>query len=75
MTRDKHGWRFNGALLRSQRTASKRTQRQVAAELGVAVASVVWWETGRKIPEPLRLPVVARAYGCKIDDLFVPVPK
>jgi transcriptional regulator with XRE-family HTH domain len=72
MSRDKYGYRFNNLHLRSQRAIAEKTQRQIAAEAGVAVQIVTGWETGRNIPETMRLPVIAEIYGCSIDDLFVP---
>jgi transcriptional regulator with XRE-family HTH domain len=75
MSREKFGYRFNNELLRELRIDSGKIRQQLADECGVTLKLTQWWENGRTVPEVMRLPLVARAYGCKIDDLFVAVPE
>ena len=46
------------------------TQAQLAAKVYVDRSAVAKWETGAACPSTDKLPVIAKALGCKIDDLF-----
>lgn len=46
------------------------TQTELAAKIGVSQASVAMWECGSKYPSSDKLPAIAVALGCSIDDLF-----
>lgn len=46
------------------------TQREVAELLGVRAATVCKWENGVTKPSIDKLPLLAKIYGCTIDDLF-----
>lgn len=43
---------------------------QAVKILKVSDAAIYQWETGETSPAAKRLPEIAKAYGCKIDDLF-----
>lgn len=45
-------------------------QRQVAESLGVSLATVGMWDTGRNMPRANMLPKIANLYGCTVDDLL-----
>lgn len=49
---------------------AKMTQRQLAAMIGVSPATVCFWVAGRRQPGAARLPLIAAALDCSIDDLF-----
>ena len=46
------------------------TQLEVAKILGVSGSAVSKWERGLSKPLADRLPVLAKLYGCSIDELF-----
>ena len=41
-----------------------------AAEVGCTLQAVSCWERGQTLPTADRLPQLAKALGCTIDDLF-----
>ena len=46
------------------------TQREVAAVLGVKESAVSKWERGLSKPRADRLPMIAKLYGCSIEELL-----
>lgn len=52
------------------RTNAKITQVQIAKRLGVTQTAVALWESGKSRPRSDKLPELAKALGCSIDDLF-----
>ena len=46
------------------------TQREVAAILGVKESAVSKWERGVSKPRADRLPMLAKLYGCSIEELL-----
>ena len=46
------------------------TQREVAKVLNVQPSSVSKWERGLSKPRIEKLPVLAKLYGCKVEDLL-----
>lgn len=56
--------------LRTFRERKKITQTDLAETLGVSQSVVSFWEIGRNFPEAAKLPDLARALGCTVDDLF-----
>lgn len=46
------------------------TQREVAKILGVKEAAVSKWERGLSKPRADRLPILAKLYGCSIEELL-----
>ena len=47
------------------------TQSEVAAILGVRPTAVSKWENGRSKPRADKLPILAKLYGCSIEELLV----
>ncbi|MFG2800519.1 helix-turn-helix transcriptional regulator [Streptomyces pseudovenezuelae] len=56
-------------LLLARREASHK-QIDVARVVGVSGARVSAWETGRAVPDPEKLPALAKAVDHDLDDLF-----
>ena len=46
------------------------TQREVAKILGIKQSSVSKWERGLAKPRADKLPVLAKLYGCSIEELL-----
>ena len=46
------------------------TQADVGKSLGVQQSTVAMWENGQNMPRADKLPLLAKLYGCSIDDLF-----
>lgn len=46
------------------------SQSQVAKELGVDQSAVSRWETGENMPRAATLVLMAKLYGCTVDDLL-----
>lgn len=64
-----------GSLLiyiRERRAALGVTQEGLAARVGVERPAITLWETGARTPTTDKLPALASALGCSIDDLFRP---
>ena len=47
------------------------TQREVAKILGVRASAVSKWENGQSKPRVDKLPILAKLYGCTIEELLV----
>ena len=45
-------------------------QKEVAAILGVKGSAVSKWERGLSKPRADKLPILAKLYGCSIEDLL-----
>ena len=56
--------------IKELRGKTGKTQGTLAYELGVSRAAVAMWESGKAIPTADKLPAIAAALGCTIDDLF-----
>lgn len=56
--------------LATRRKAVGLTQAALAAIIGVSQASVAAWESGVKLPSAHKLPAIAEALSCTIDDLY-----
>ena len=56
--------------IRALRQARSMTQADLAEQLGVTPAAVVGWEAGTKYPTADKLPKLAKALGCSIDELY-----
>ena len=52
------------------RKAASLTQKHLADRLGVTQSAVSSWERGKKQPNLTKLPDLARALGCTVDELF-----
>lgn len=46
------------------------SQHELARRLGVSPPMVHYWSSGKKLPSVKRLPKIAAALECSIDDLF-----
>ena len=46
------------------------TQEQLAEKLGVGQSTVAMWENGKNSPQSDKLPKLAEALGCTVNDLF-----
>lgn len=46
------------------------TQVELALQLGVNQSTVADWETGKKYPTGDKLPIIAKALNCTIDELY-----
>ncbi|QKW30510.1 helix-turn-helix transcriptional regulator [Streptomyces seoulensis] len=53
--------RFDGHALLLARQEEGRRQSDVAEDVGVSAVRVSAWETGRSVPDPEKLPRLARA--------------
>ena len=61
-----------GQEIRHRRKSKRMTQRELALSLGYQTASIVtMWESGARKPPSNKLPALARALDCTIDELFV----
>lgn len=58
--------------IRERRAALGVTQEALAARVGVERPAIALWETGARTPTTDKLPALASALGCGIDDLFRP---
>lgn len=56
--------------LRARRKAAGLTQEAMAAAVGCTYQAVGAWERGDVLPTADRLPAIAWALGCSIDDLY-----
>ena len=56
--------------IRAKRKAGGMTLQDLADRLGVSGAAVGMWERGETLPAADKLPEIARALGCSIDELF-----
>lgn len=58
------------AGLRGKRIEAGLSMRGLAALVGVTGGAVAAWEVGRTIPSADRLPVLAAALDCSMEELF-----
>lgn len=56
--------------IRPRRKAAGMTLEDLAAALGCTLQAVACWERGQTLPTADRLPALAAALGCSIDDLY-----
>lgn len=57
--------------IRHYRKLAKKSQTQLAIECGYKTQSIVsMWESGARKPPVDKLPLLAKALGCTIGDLF-----
>lgn len=57
-------------VLKALREKAGYTQIDVATKLDVGQSTVSMWENGNNLPRAEKLPLLAKLYGCSIDDLF-----
>lgn len=56
--------------IKAMRESLSMTQAELADKVGVARTTVTMWETSEHNPTADKLPALAKALGCRIDDLF-----
>lgn len=56
--------------IKKKREACGMTSTQLAQAVGVTPAAVTFWENGTNTPAGDKLPLLAAALGCTINDLF-----
>lgn len=59
--------------IRPRRIAAGLSLDELAAAVGCTRQAAALWETGQTLPTADRLPEIARALGCSIDDLFTEI--
>lgn len=67
-------WMTVGELLRRARRKRKKTQKDIAAAVGVAQPTVHAWEHDQCLPGAERIRDVAEAYGISPVDLLPKTP-
>lgn len=60
------------AGLQACRHRTGLTQRQAAAAIGCPHATYRNWESGTNWPSSLWMPLIAEAFRCSIEDLYLP---
>lgn len=60
--------------MRRRRKAAGLTTEELGRRVGVSAQAVGAWERGTALPSADRLPEIARALGCRIDDLYEDEP-
>lgn len=61
---------FEPRRVRLERLAAELTQEEAGALMGVSGVAVGNWESGKKTPDPEKLPALARVLQRDLDDLF-----
>ena len=56
--------------IRARRKAAGLTIEALSLRMGVTRQTVFNWESGARLPSADKLPEIAAALGCTIDDLF-----
>jgi len=54
----------------SARKKAGLSQAAAAEKFGVTPAAVCQWETGKTAPRPKLLQLIAKVYGCTVDELL-----
>ena len=58
--------------IKKLREAAGLTQASLAETLSVPQSTIACWETNRALPRAEKLPSIAKALNCTIDDLLKP---
>lgn len=56
--------------IRARRKAAGLTIEALSLRMGVTRQTVFNWESGARLPSADKLPEIAAALGCSIDDLY-----
>lgn len=56
--------------LKKIREARNITQMELSEKISVPQSTIASWETGRAFPRAEKLPDIAKALGCTIDELL-----
>ncbi len=59
-----------GKKISENRKVKGWTQEELAEKLGVSPQAVSKWENDVSCPDIMLLPVIARLYGCTVDELL-----
>ena len=59
---------MNGIL--KARNEAGMTQQELADSLNIDRSTVAKWETGAAFPTGKKIPLVAKALGCEVSELF-----
>lgn len=62
--------KIGGMRVRLEEIRGDRRLEDLADELEVSISTVQRWEKGSMAIPSLRLPEIARAYGCAVTDIF-----
>lgn len=60
--------------IQAYREAAGMNKTELARKLGVSIPTVSRWENGEDFPAAARLPALATALDCTIDELYDRVP-
>lgn len=58
--------------IKHRRKAAGLSQEQAAEKIGCRRCSLQFWEQGRQWPSSVWMPRLAAAYGCSMEELFLP---
>lgn len=58
--------------IREMRLLSGVDASELARRCHVSPAAVCQWESGRKLPRPEKLPLIAAVLSCEVGDLYDP---
>lgn len=56
--------------IKTLREKMNMTQTELAEKVGIKRSTVAMWETGGNMPTAAKLPAIAKALNCTIDDLY-----
>lgn len=56
--------------IKKRREAAGLTVTQLADRVGVTSGAISQWESGLTLPTSAKLPTIAAALGCTIDELY-----
>lgn len=56
--------------IKKMREKKDITQQELATVLGVSQSTVAMWETNNSLPRTEKLPAIAKALDCTIDELL-----
>ena len=56
--------------IKKLREAAGHSQMALSEIISVPQSTIASWETGRALPRADKLPLIAKALGCTIDDLL-----
>lgn len=57
-------------IIKDKRERAGMTQGELAERLGVDRTTVTKWESGDAMPRADKLPDIAKALGCTVDELY-----
>lgn len=56
--------------IKELRESKNMTQKQLGAKIGTKQSTISGWELGDRTPSVRMLPQIAKALGCRIEELF-----